>query len=124
MRKSSAFLFRVIVALLLHTVPFVAAASHQSDHIDQFFPLLGIVSIKEFLLKIIDIFILVGTPIAVLFMIYAGFLFVTARGNETQITNAKKTFLYTVIGIAILFGAKVLADLVLNTITNIGVVPS
>ena len=91
---------------------------------DKFWPLVGIVSIEQFLDKIIEIFILIGTPIAVLFMIYAGFLFVTARGNETQLTTAKKTFFYTVIGIAVLFGASVLAKLVLETIKNIGVVPS
>ncbi len=86
-------------------------------------PLVGITTIGQFLDKIIEILVLIGTPIAVLAMIYAGFLFVTARGNETQLTNAKKTFLYTVIGVAILFGAKVLASVVIKTITNIGVVP-
>jgi len=105
---------------LWFALPFSAAATHEIGHDDPFWPLVGITSIREVLLKIIDIFILIGTPIAVLFMIYAGFLFVTARGNETQVTSAKKTLLYTVIGIAILFGARVLAELVLKTITNIG----
>jgi hypothetical protein len=82
-------------------------------------PLVGITSIGQFLGRVVDIFVLIGTPIAVLALIYAGFLFVTARGNEAQLTSAKKTFLYTVIGIAILLGAKVLADLVVNTIANI-----
>ncbi|MDP3735579.1 MAG: TrbC/VirB2 family protein [bacterium] len=90
---------------------------------DPFWPLVGITSIEQFLDTIIKIFILIGTPIAVLFMIYAGFLFVTARGSDTQLTKAKTTFFYTVIGIAVLFGASVLAKLVLETIKSIGVVP-
>ncbi len=123
MRKSAVFWSWIVTAISWLTFPLLTAASHGETHADDFWPLVGITSIEDFLLAIIRIFILIGTPIAVLFMIYAGFLFVTARGNETQITSAKKTFFYTVIGIAILFGAEILARLVLETIKNIGVVP-
>ena len=47
----------------------------------------------------------VGFPIAVMALLWAGFLFVTAGGNEEKINNAKKTLLWAVIGTAILLGA-------------------
>lgn len=65
----------------------------------------------------------IGSIIAVFFLIYAGFLFVTARGSEEKLTTAKNTFLWTVIGIAILLGAVVISNGIKNTICQIGDIP-
>ncbi len=51
----------------------------------------------------------VGIPIASIFLIYSGFLFVTARGNAEQITKAKTTFFWTIIGTALIVGAWAIA---------------
>ena len=51
-------------------------------------------------------------PIITLFIIYSGYLFVTARGNETKITQAKRTFTGSVIGAAIIVGAWAIAGAV------------
>lgn len=51
----------------------------------------------------------VGLPIAAIAIIYAGFLFVTARGNEEQIKTAKKAFFWAIIGTALLLGAWAIA---------------
>jgi hypothetical protein len=40
--------------------------------------------------------------IAVLLMLYAGFTWMTAGGNEEKVTTAKRTILYAVIGLAII----------------------
>ena len=61
------------------------------------------------ILKIADIVFLIGVPIAVIFIIYSGLLFVTARGNEEKLKTAKRTFWWAILGTAILLGAKVLA---------------
>ena len=47
----------------------------------------------------------IGVPIAVCAIIWAGFLFVTARGSEEQLKKAKTTFFWAIIGTAILLGA-------------------
>ena len=60
----------------------------------------------------------IGFPIAVLAIIYSGFLFVTARGNEKQLEDAKRTFLWTIIGTAILLGAWAIAIAVQTFITT------
>jgi|SRR3989344_2542108 len=76
-----------------------------------------LVSFLNFILN--NIVLPIGAVIAVLFLVYAGFLFVTARGNETQLEKAKETFKWTVIGIAILFGSTVIATGIQNTICQI-----
>ena len=52
-------------------------------------------------------------------MVYAGFLFVTARGNETQLGTAKKAFLGAVIGTAIIMGVWVIAKAIVGTVNAI-----
>lgn len=68
--------------------------------------------IKEVLQGVIKIAI----PIIALAIIYSGFLFVSARGNEEKLTKAKDALLYTCIGAAILLGAWALAQLISETI--------
>jgi len=64
--------------------------------------------------------ITVGVPVAILFIIFAGFKFVTAAGDEKKVTDARKMLTWTVIGIAVLLGASILAGVIKNTITSIG----
>jgi len=72
-----------------------------------------------FLKDILDVFLTIGVIVAVLFMVYAGFLFVTARGNEAQLGTAKKAFLGAVIGTAIIMGVWVIAQAIVGTINAI-----
>ncbi len=61
----------------------------------------------------------IGFPIAALAIIYSGFLFVSARGNEKQLEDAKRTFLWTIIGTAILLGAWAIAKAVVAFTTGL-----
>ena len=72
-----------------------------------------------FLKDTLDIFLTIGIIIAVLFMVYAGFLFVTARGAEAQLTTAKKAFLGAVFGTAIIMGVWVIAQAIVGTVNAI-----
>ncbi len=70
-------------------------------------------------LVITDVILPVGGVIAVIFIIYSGFLFVTSRGNETKLATAKKAFLYAAIGTAILLGAWAISLAIESTIQQI-----
>lgn len=61
----------------------------------------------------------IGGVVAVLMIMYAGFLYVTAQGNETQIKKAHQALLWAVIGAAILLGAKVISDAIQSTINQL-----
>ena len=67
-----------------------------------------------------DVLMPIGGVIVVLAFIYTGFLYVTAQGKEAQITTAHKALLYTSIGAAVLLGAWVLANVICQTIAQLG----
>jgi hypothetical protein len=77
-------------------------------------------SIQDLLKTIVnDILIPVGGVVAVIMIIYAGFLYVTARGNDTKITEAKNALTWAVIGAAILLGAWVISEAISATVTQL-----
>lgn len=76
-------------------------------------------SIHELVADLIDAAFQIGAVFAVIMIIYTGFKFVLARGNESEVTKAKTMFFWTVIGIAVLFGSKVIAEIVQATIENL-----
>lgn len=62
----------------------------------------------------------IGGIVAALMIMYAGFMYVTARGNPGDITKAHQALLWAAVGAAILLGAKVLATAIQGTINQIG----
>lgn len=72
------------------------------------------------LMKVILNFILaVGSPVAALFLVWAGFLFIIQRGNPTGLAKARKNLVNVLLGIAIFFAAWLLGQIIANTIKNI-----
>lgn len=66
-------------------------------------------TLNAFVVKILELVVRLGSIVVVLMIVYVGFLFVVARGNETKITEARKALLWTVIGALILLGAVAIA---------------
>jgi hypothetical protein len=64
------------------------------------------------LTKIINWFLLVISLVAIIVMIYAGLLLVFNRGNEAQITKAKTTLVWAVIGLVVALGSFALVYLI------------
>lgn len=60
--------------------------------------------------------ITLAVPVAVLFLVYAGFLFVWARGSTKELARAKRNILWVVIGIGIFMGAWLLGQIIMNTL--------
>lgn len=66
-----------------------------------------------------DAVIKIAIPFIVVFFIWAGFKFILARGNPTELEKAKKTFWYTVIGTLLILGAWAITDAIVGTINSI-----
>ncbi len=81
-------------------------------------PLTGVNNIQDLIVKIIGAIITVLGPFVVIMFIYSGFLFVQASGNEEKIAKAKQTLMYTLIGAALILGAKGIALAISNTVTQ------
>ena len=78
-------------------------------------------SIAEFISMLLRAVIAIGIPIAILFIVLAGFKFIAAQGSPDKLSEARTNFVYVVIGIAIFIGASALAELVMATLRQIGV---
>lgn len=76
-------------------------------------------SIEEFLIAVLNAVVLILFPIIVLMLVYCGFAFIAARGNETKIKEARRVFFWTLIGGLIILGAKALALAIAATVSEI-----
>jgi hypothetical protein len=76
-------------------------------------------NIQELLPALLDIVAQIGLVICTFFIIYAGFQYVTAGGDTGKIQKAHGVLLWSVVGTAVLLGAKVLASILSNTVTQI-----
>tara|TARA_B100000508_G_scaffold140846_1_gene143816 strand:- start:828 stop:1196 length:369 start_codon:yes stop_codon:yes gene_type:complete len=74
-------------------------------------------TINDLLTAILTTLIVIATPIVVFFIIYAGFLYVTARGNTNQVQQATRALTYAIIGGVFIIGAVAIAQ-VLNNIVG------
>ena len=108
-----------LLAVLLLAPQIVGAESAPGDGV--FTNPLGVNSLPLLLAKLLDIAVMIGTPLLAIGIVYTGFLFVTAAGNEQKITKAKEGFFWAIIGGAVLLGAKVIATVISTTI---GAIPS
>ena len=73
------------------------------------------------LIKIVlQAILVIGLPIAVVFLVYVGFKFITAQGKPEAIKEAQHNFLNTVIGIAIFLGAWTIAEVIAATLKGLG----
>jgi hypothetical protein len=79
----------------------------------------SLTTLPAFIEAILNIVLVVGVPIVTLAIIYSGFLFVKARGNPEELTKAKKTLMYTLIGAALLLGSFVRANAIKGTVDQI-----
>lgn len=58
-------------------------------------------------------------PLSILMIIYGGLQFIFARGNDTKISAAKKTFTNIVIGVIFIVGATVLIKIVTQVLLEL-----
>ena len=80
---------------------------------------LSVDSIQGFIAKALQVMVMVALPIISLFIVYAGYMFVSARGNESKLSEAKNNFYYVIIGAILILGAWVIATLIGGTISQL-----
>ena len=78
--------------------------------------------VKDTIAQVINIALGFLGVIAVIIIIYAGFKWMTAGGNEESVTEARKMILQAVIGLVIIFSAWIISTFVfdrLRDVTNV-----
>ncbi len=81
---------------------------------------LGVNSICQLIGLILKAAMIIGVPIAVLFIVYAGLKFVLARGSPGELSEARSNLIATIIGIAIFLGATLIANVIIATLAQLG----
>ena len=80
---------------------------------------IGSETIQELLLQLTDALVLIMSPVIVIMLIYSGFLFVQGANDEKTLEKAKTTLKWTIIGAAIILGAKGIAKAIQATIVQL-----
>jgi hypothetical protein len=83
-------------------------------------PLKGNADLSALMKNLLRLAFMLGTIIVVFFIILAGFKYVTAGGNPKKIEEAHAMLLWTVVGAIILLGAQTIADVIFNTVKQLG----
>lgn len=82
---------------------------------------LNVNSFPDLINKVLQGVLVIAVPVIILFIVYSGFLFVTARGDTVKLATARLNFFYVIIGSIVLLGAMAIASIVANTIRSFGV---
>lgn len=103
-----------LAAGALVSVPMIAAAEATFSN-----PVKA-TSIAGLLTDVLKFFVRVATVACVIGIVWSGFLFVKAQGNEEELKRAKQAFFYALVGTLLMLGAEVIAQAIGKTIEEIG----
>lgn len=120
LRSSQFSLRRGVLSALLLLIPSARVWADVAGGMGQYQNPVGwIQDIPGFLIAVVDMAFLIIMPIVVCCIIYAGFLFLTAGDNESQLSRAKVAFLWGLVGASVALGAKVLSAVIQSTILDV-----
>jgi hypothetical protein len=71
-------------------------------------------SLTSVITKIIQVFSIVVGAVSVIMIIYGGFKYITSGGNDGNVSGAKNTIMYAVIGLVVVALAQVIVRYVLT----------
>ncbi|PKL36514.1 hypothetical protein CVV38_01250 [Candidatus Peregrinibacteria bacterium HGW-Peregrinibacteria-1] len=110
--KQFLMVFAIMVgAISLFSVAPLAEATQLTTSNDNI--LGGETSLRQVVLNIVNFALGFLGLLAVIMIIYAGFLYVTAAGNQENVDNAKKIIMYAIIGIIIILISFAIVNTVL-----------
>ena len=73
-------------------------------------------TIQSLITAFLNVLVIIAVPFLVFFVIYSGFLYVTAQGNPEKIKAANKSLTYAIIGAVIIIGASAIVTIVDNIV--------
>lgn len=74
----------------------------------------------NFLINILDFVVRIGSIVVILMLVFVGYKFVVAQGNDSKIIEARSMLLWTVVGALILLGAQAIAIGIQATVQALG----
>jgi TRAP-type C4-dicarboxylate transport system permease small subunit len=77
-----------------------------------------VTSIQTFIKSVIQILVTLAGLVAAGFFVWGGVGYITSSGNPESLDRAKKTILYSAIGLAVVLGAFVLTNVISDLATT------
>lgn len=78
----------------------------------------GTQKIQDIVTLIVNIFSIIVGIVAVIMIIYGGFKYITSGGDSGNITGAKNTIIYAIIGLVVVALAQFLVQFVLDKVVS------
>jgi lysylphosphatidylglycerol synthetase-like protein (DUF2156 family) len=103
--KKALLINSVILTALLNATPAFAQSA-------------DVTKVQSFLTNIIQIMVTLAGLVSVAFFVWGGFRYMTSSGNPEALDGAKKTVLYSGVGLAIALGAYVLMNIITQVATS------
>jgi Type IV secretion system pilin len=79
---------------------------------------LAFTTLQDFIVAILNVIVIIATPIVVVFIVLAGFKYVTAQGKPAEIQAASKALTYAIIGGILILGAKAISLIIADLVTG------
>ena len=98
MRKTIFLSSLVLTALIVATPAFAQTAD--------------VSKVQNFIQNVIQIFVTLAGMVAAGFFVWGGFRYITSSGNPEALDGAKKTIMYSAVGLAVVLGAFVISNIV------------
>ena len=76
-------------------------------------------SVPNFIAGFLRVMVMVALPVISLFIVYSGFLFVSARGKTGKLETARNNFVYVIVGAILILGAWVIATMIGGTVQQL-----
>ncbi len=74
--------------------------------------------VQSFIQNIIQVMVTLSGLVSVMFFVWGGFKYMTSSGDPESLDTAKKTIMYSAVGLAITLGAFVLSSIVTQLATS------
>lgn len=79
----------------------------------------NISTIPQFIEGFLRAIVIIALPLITIFIVYAGFKYIAARGNSGKISEAHENFKWVVIGATLILSAWILATLIGGTVSQL-----
>jgi hypothetical protein len=76
-------------------------------------------NINDFIAGTLRAIVMIAIPLITIFIVYAGFKFISARGNPGGLSEAKENFKWVILGAILILSAWVLATLIGGTVRQL-----
>ena len=101
-----------LASLLIASVPFVLAEPAFAAEVA------GVSNVENFIRSIITVIAGLAGLVATIFFVIGGFTYITSSGNPEHLDRAKRTLLWSGIGLAIVIAAFVISQIIVTLATN------